>query len=114
MRAAYLSLTEDEKAEVKNALTLENKISDLSAVMGVNPDFSLTYEEHFPEAPEEPETPEAPEPPADEPDGEDDDGTLMLVIIISASVVGAAVIAFAVVFFLKKRAHKNSDSASHD
>lgn len=113
-RAAYLSLTEDEKAEVKNALTLENKISDLSAVMGVNPDFSLTYEEHFPEAPEEPETPEAPEPPADEPDGENDDGTLMLVIIISASVVGAAVIAFAVVFFLKKRAHKNSDSASHD
>ena len=113
-RASYLSLTEDERAAVSNALVLENKISDLSAVMGVNPDFSLTYAEHFPQAPEEPEAPETPDSPADEPAEENDDGTLMLVIIISASVVGAAVIAFAVVIFLKKRARKNTDSASID
>ena len=67
--------------------------------MGVNPDFSLTYEEHFPEQPDAPTEPGDTDPV--EPDT--DNGWITTVIIISASVVGAAVIALAVIIFLKKR-----------
>lgn len=96
-RAAYLALTEKERAMVSNAMVLENKISDLSAIMGVNPDFSIDYEAHFPDAPD------APDDPADPGSQGKDSSTLVIVIIISASVLVAASAAFAVVLFLKKK-----------
>ena len=96
-RAAYLALTEKERSMVSNAMVLENKISDLSAIMGVNPDFSIDYEAHFPDAPD------APDDPADPGSQGKDSSTLVIVIIISASVLVAASAAFAVVLFLKKK-----------
>jgi hypothetical protein len=104
-RETFLALTDDEKAQVSNALALENKISDLTAAMGVNPDFSLTYEEHFPEQ-QEPVDPPAP--------AEDDSDILTVIIIVTVSLIAAATAAVAVVVILKKRSAKKAAPSSED
>lgn len=105
-RATYLALTDAEKDMLTNALTLENKISDLTAAMGVNPDFSITYEEHFPDVPDTPTDPgdSTPDP---EPD-KGDNGMVKIVIVVASSVVGAAIVALAIVIFMKKRAARKA------
>ena len=104
-RATFLALTAEEQAQVSNALTLENKISDLTAAMGVNPDFSLTYAEHFPEE-QKPDEPAAP--------GDDDGNIVTVIIIVAASLVAVAGAAVAVVLILKRRSAKKSDEASNE
>jgi hypothetical protein len=82
--AAYLALTEDERAMVENADVLTTKISELSAALGRDVDFTLSYEEHLEEEIIEP-TPTPPTGPK----------TWVIVLIISASVIvlaGAAVV----------------------
>ena len=104
-RATFLALNAEEQAQVSNALTLENKISDLTAAMGVNPDFSLTYAEHFPEE-QKPDEPAAP--------GDDDGNIVTVIIIVAASLVAVAGAAVAVVLILKRRSAKKSDEASNE
>jgi len=79
--AAYLALTEDERAMVENAQVLTAKISELSAAIGRDVDFSLSYEEHFDQGVQGPG-------PGDETPGGLD--TWVVVLIISASVVALA------------------------
>ena len=45
---AYNALTAEEKALITGADTLQTKISELSAAIGRDVDFSLAYEDHFP------------------------------------------------------------------
>ena len=101
-RAAYLALTEAEKASVENALVLENKISDLCAVMGLNPDFSLTYGEHFPTE----ETPDEPDEPQDGTNNppEEKDNTVLIIALVAAGAAVVATAAVLLVVFMKKKA----------
>ena len=59
---AYHALTEEEKALVVGADTLQTKIKELSVAIGRDIDFSLTYEEHFPEKQPDETDPIDPEP----------------------------------------------------
>ena len=99
-RATYLALTEEEKEGVSNYNVLENKISDLCAVMGLNPDFSKEYKDHFPEEPDAPTDPDSNTDPADKNDG------LVIAIIIIASVAVAAAVAVVLILIKKKTAIK--------
>ena len=98
-RAAYLALTDAERALVSNGSVIEEKITELTAAMGKTPDFELTYEDHFPEDPGtggEPGT----EPGTGEPEPSNA-GVIVLIVVISVLVVGGA--AAGVVIFLKKK-----------
>ena len=98
-RAAYLALTDAERALVSNGSVIEEKITQLTAAMGKTPDFELTYEDHFPDEPgtgDEPGT----EPGTGEPEPSNA-GIIVLIVVISVLVVGGA--AAGVVIFLKKK-----------
>ena len=95
-RASYLALTAEEQGRVANGAMLEEKIVALTAAMGVTPDFTKNYADHF-----------ATDVPAGD-SGEDSTGdqggmsTLVLVLIIVGAVIvlaGAGVVAF---IFVKK------------
>ena len=84
--AAYLALTEDERAMVVNADVLTTKISELSAALGRDVDFTLSYEEHINQGIVDP-TPG--------PQTSSGPKTWVIVVITSASVIvlaGAAVV----------------------
>ena len=105
-RASYLALTEAERALVKNASVLDVKIADLAAAMGKTPDFSLSYEDHFPKEPDAP---------TEEPQPNGGLKAWQIVLIVCASVVGAALVAggavFTVIFLKKKKALTSVDEA---
>ena len=90
----YNALTEEERASVKNPEVIDAKLAELTAAMGTEIDFSLTYAEHFPEDPEDPVEP---------PVGDDHDNILTIVLIIAAAVIVIAGIAVALVVVLKKK-----------
>ncbi len=98
-RAAYLALTDAERAAVTNASVIDAKIAELTASMGREIDFNLTYEEHFPETEQ---------PPVEEPNGGEEPvppktDVWVIVLIVSLSVLAAAAIAVGVVLFIKKK-----------
>lgn len=98
-RASWLALSAEEQALVSNKDRLTQKIADLAAAMGMEPDFSLSFSDHFksntPEPPAEPEPPVEPEEPM---------AVWKIVLIISASVVVvAAAAAVTVIIIMKKR-----------
>ncbi|MBQ8381281.1 MAG: leucine-rich repeat protein [Clostridia bacterium] len=96
-REFYLGLSDADKALVKNASVLDTKIEALKNAMGVEPDFSLNYSDHFAEEPTEPDVP-------DDPNGSDNGGNLVTaVIIVAVSVVVLAAAAVVVIVFLKKK-----------
>jgi hypothetical protein len=90
----YNALTEEERASVKNPEVIDAKLAELTAAMGTEIDFSLTYAEHFPEDPEDPVEP---------PVITDPDNILTIVLIIAAAVIVIAGIAVALVVVLKKK-----------
>ena len=95
-RASYLALSAAEQALVSNGAILEEKIAALTAAMGVEPDFTKTYSQHF--ATEEPVV-----------DGNDGNGSaddnngnnsLTIILIAVGAVIvlaGAAVVALVLV-----------------
>ena len=95
-RASYLALSAAEQALVSNGAILEEKIAALTAAMGVEPDFTKTYSQHF--ATEEPVV-----------DGNDGNGSaddnngnnsLTIILIVVGAVIvlaGAAVVALVLV-----------------
>ena len=100
-RESYLALTEEEKGSVSNGAILTEKIEALAAAMGVTPDFSKTYSEHF----------ATEQPPVDDSNGDDsangNNGTFVLILIIVGAVIvlaGAGVVTF--IFIKKKMATK--------
>lgn len=99
-RAQYLSLTEAEKAMVENADVLDTKISELAAAMGVEIDFSKTYEEHFPDMGED--STDTTEDTGDA-SGENGGNVLTVVIIIVAAVAVLAGGAVVVLLIMKKK-----------
>ena len=102
-RETVLALSEDELAALSNAAVLDTKISELAAAMGKQPDFSITYEEHFPKAEEE--QPPVGDDPTEDPEPQGGNG-LVKAIIITVSVVVALIAAYGVVYFVKIK--KNS------
>lgn len=101
-RKAFLALTEEEKAEVANADVLTQKISELSAALGRDVDFSLTYEENLPKS--------------EEPTIKDEKTNDMTVVIVVAAVAGVAILAAAAVVLVvvkkKKVAEKKAEPVS--
>ena len=102
-RASFLALTAEEQAMVPNGAILAEKITALTAAMGVEPDFTKTYAAHF--ATEEPVV--------DDPNGNDTtgdhnlNGTVTLILIIAGAVVViAGAVAVALVLVKKKKAVK--------
>ena len=93
-RASYLALTAEEQGRVANGAILEEKIAALTAAMGVTPDFTKNYADHFA---------------SDVPTDDSNDGsadtqsgmnTLVLILIIAGAVIvlaGAGVVAFILV-----------------
>ena len=103
---------------VKNGSVLDEKIAALTAAMGLTPDFSKTYAEHFPEI----DIPD--DDPADDPKDEPQDnggiGTLGIVLIIAGAVVVLAGAGFAAFILIKKSKasvstpNRESDDASSE
>ena len=92
-RENFLALTEAEQGSVANGAVLNEKIAALTAAMGVTPDFSKTYSEHF----------ATEEPPVNDPNGNgsaSNNDTLVLILIIAGAVIvlaGAGVVTFIII-----------------
>jgi len=92
-RESFLDLTEAEQGMVANGAVLNEKIAALTAAMGVTPDFSKTYSEHF----------ATEEPPVNDPNGNgsaSNNDTLVLILIIAGAVIvlaGAGVVTFIII-----------------
>ena len=95
-RAEYLALTDADRAKIANAALLDQKIADLTAAIGKDIDFSLSYEDHVSHTEEENEPTEPTLP-------DENNGWILPVIIISASVVVLAAALVAVLFFINKK-----------
>ena len=96
-RASYLALTAEEQGRVSNGAILEEKIAALTTAMGVTPDFSKNYADHFA---------------SDVPGGDSGDGssvvkggidTLVLILIIAGAVIVLAGAGAVVAVLLKKK-----------
>ncbi len=104
-RAAYETLSAEEKALVKNADRLNTKIAELSSVMGKELDFNLSFGDYFKDNPTNPDGPDTPDPeptpvnPA-EPSGM---STWAIVLISFLSIAAVAGISVAVVIVMKKK-----------
>ena len=96
-RESYLVLTAEEQGRVENGAILEEKIAALTAAMGVTPDFSKNYADHF--ATEIPGTDS----------GDDSTGsqggmsTLVLILIIAGAVIVLAGAGAVVAVLIKKK-----------
>jgi hypothetical protein len=88
---AFLALTEEERTAVPNADVLTTKISELSAAIGRDVDFSLSYEEHFKQ-----ETTPPPPPPKGL-------QSWVVVLIISASVIVLAGVAVVTTLLIRRK-----------
>lgn len=99
-RASWLALSAEEQAMVTNGDRLTQKIADLTAAMGVEPNFSLKFADHF-KAPET-ETPVQPEPPVEEPEKTLETWVIVLIVVASVALVGGAATA-TVIIIMKKR-----------
>ena len=100
-RASYLALSEEEKALVSNGAILGEKITALTAAMGIEPDFTKTYSEHF--ATDEPVVDNPGENnPTD--DNNNNGGTLTIILIGVGAVVVLAGAAVALVLVKKNKA----------
>ena len=96
-RTFYLALSETEKAEVSNADRLETKLAELTAAMGMEPDFSKTFKEHYPDVPgDEPD-------PGTDPEPKPDSNVGTIILIVAISVVAVAAIAVGVILVIKKK-----------
>ena len=95
--AAYLALTDAEKALVTGSEKLQTKIKDLSAALGRDVDFSLSYEDHLPKEPEGPIGPDEPEPKP---------FPTVLVIVCAAVLVVAAAGVVTLLLIRKKKSAK--------
>ena len=109
-RNAYNALSDTEKALITNADVLEQKIADLTAIVGQEIDFTLNYEDYFPETTDPGESGDNNDPNATEtqPDGNTGDnsrGKFTYLIIVISAVAAVAVVAasVAVVILLKKK-----------
>jgi hypothetical protein len=103
-RASYLALSEAEQALVSNGAILGEKITALTAAMGVEPDFTKTYSEHF--ATDEPVVDNPGENnPADD-NNSNNGGTLTIILIVVGAVVVLAGAAVALVLVKKNKAVK--------
>ncbi len=97
-RESLLALTAEEQAKVTNKGILDEKIAALTAAMGVTPDFSKTYSEHF--ASDEPTI----DPPTNDPvDDGKNDKTLIVILIVVGAVVVLAAAGVAVFIIIKKK-----------
>lgn len=94
--SAYLLLSEEERGMVAHADTLDTKLAQLSAAMGVEVDFSKSYSEHF----------VSENPPTDEPPVNNDGGEFpwLVVVIIAACVVVVAAAVIVVILVKRKKA----------
>ena len=108
-RATYLALTDEEKAGISNYDVLENKISDLCAAMGLNPDFSKEYKDHFPEEPDAPS-----EPPADPEPSDKIDGLVIAIIIIASALAVTAAVVVVIIFKKKSSTKLAADDQAED
>jgi len=113
-RAAFLALTDEERASISNASTLDQKISDLAAAIGKDIDFSLSYADHVPEQKEEDENP--PSPPQTSPTVSEPDDHTPIVLIISAAalVVIAAAVTVCLLLIKKNRSTKQKTAPVSD
>lgn len=108
-REAYLKLSEAEKTQVSNGAVLDEKLVQLTAAMGVTPDFSKTYSEHF----------ASEEPPVDGPsdgngDGKNEDGNTLVIVLIIVGVIVVLAAAGVVVFIFLKKKQKSSVVSSEE
>ncbi|MBQ8719558.1 MAG: leucine-rich repeat protein [Clostridia bacterium] len=93
---AYLALSDEERAMVAHPDVLDTKLTQLTAAMGVEVDFSKSYSEHF----------ASENPPSDEPPVDNNDGggfPWPVVAIVAACVVVAAGAVSIVFIFLKRK-----------
>ena len=95
-KAMFDGLSAEDKALVTNADKLTAKIEELTAVMGVTPDFTQTFAEHYPEANTGGNGTTEPEDTTDvtEPNGDDTGLDLIYIILIA---VGATVVVAGIV-----------------
>ena len=96
-RASYLALTEEEKKQVDNAATLDEKIAELATAMGKELDFSISYADHF--KVEEPDDPGV-TPPVVEPKPAVDPIVIVVIAVAAVLLIGAGVVT---VILLKKK-----------
>ena len=89
--AAYNALTDYERELIANPEILAEKKAELSAAMGVEVNFAISYADHF--VTEE----------TDETEDEDTSSLLLIIIIIAAAVIVAGGAAAATVVILKKK-----------
>ena len=118
-RAAYMALSDAEKAAVSNSDRLNQKVTELTTAMGKGElNFELSYNDYF--KADEPTTPDEP---TDEPNQggdnepvDDEQGTpvwaIILIVVGAMLVFGGA--AFGVVFFVKKKGSANTEAATPD
>ena len=90
-------LSAEDKALVTNADKLTAKIEELTAVMGVTPDFTKTFAEHYPEANNGGNDTTEPEDTTDVTEPNDGDTGLDLIYIILIAVGATVVVAGIVV-----------------
>ena len=99
-RASYLALSDEEQALVSNGAILAEKITALTAAMGVEPDFTKTYSSHF--ATDEPVVDNPGE--NDPTDDNNNGGTLTIILIVVGAVVVLAGAAVALALVKKNKA----------
>ncbi|MBQ4071863.1 MAG: leucine-rich repeat protein [Clostridia bacterium] len=97
-RAAYLALTDEERAAVSNSEHLEQKIAELASAMDKELDFTLEYADYFPVS----EEPDRPEPPI-APDTEGGLDTWVIVVIAVAGVLVLGGGAFGAFLLVRKK-----------
>jgi hypothetical protein len=103
----FQTLTAEEKTAVSNAALLTTKVNDLTAVMGMTPDFSKSFAEHFPTT----DAPDSPDAPVDTDEGI---STWVIVLIILLSVVVAAGATVTVILVIKKKKAAATDNEDAD
>ena len=108
-KALFDALTADDQKNVENAERLTAKIEELTAVMGVTPDFTKTFAEHYPEE-SEPIAPPVDQPtdsetePLDTENGGIESWVIILIVVGSVALIaGAAVAVVLIVKNNKKR-----------
>ncbi len=98
-RKTFLALTSAERAEVQNAEKLYEKIDELAAVMGVEPNFDITFAEHYPSSGNGSEDNQPPAGAGDE--GGNNAIVIVLIVVGSVVVLGGA--GFAAYVIIRKR-----------
>ena len=101
-RASYLALTAEEQGRVANGAILEEKIAALTAAMGVTPDFTKNYADHF-----ETNVP-GEDSGNDSSDIKDGGNTLVVILIIAGAVIVLAGAGVAIILVKKSKVAKTA------